>query len=355
MLETHGWNAALQHDFVPHAATGLIAGRVILQQRGLYGLATQLGELRGQIAGRLAREAEAGGYPAAGDWVALAPGGPGETAVIHHVLARRTAFTRKAAGSAGGMQVVAANIDVAFVVAAMDGDFNPRRLERYLAAAWQSGAAPVVVLTKADLAADVVGAVAAAEAAAPGVPVLAISSPTGRGLEVVRGHLAPGLTGVMVGPSGAGKSTLLNALVGAERMATGAVREADGRGRHTTSHRELIVLPGGGLLLDTPGMRELGLWESDAGVSATFHDIEILAARCRFGDCGHTNEPGCAVRAALESGLLDADRWRAFGKLRRELAFVEAKENPALRAVRRRRWIEITKAQRSGKRLRGKD
>jgi len=355
LLETYGWSDALEHVFAPHAADGLIAGRVVLQQRGLYGLATDLGELRAEISGKLARDAEAGGYPTAGDWVALAAGEPGELAIIHHVLPRRTAFTRKAAGSGGGLQVVAANVDVAFITASLNGDLNPRRLERYLAAAWQSGAAPVVVLTKADLCPDVAAAVAAVEAVAVGAPVLAISSLTGEGLDAVRGYLAAGRTAVMVGSSGVGKSTLLNALLGAERMVTQAIREDDGRGRHTTSHRELIALPGGGLLLDTPGMRELGLWDSDEGVAAAFEDIEALAAACKFGDCGHTNEPGCAVRAALESGALDDGRWQGYRKLQRELAFVDAKEDPALRAARRRQWVAITKAQRSGKKARGKD
>ncbi|MDQ2860516.1 MAG: ribosome small subunit-dependent GTPase A [Pseudomonadota bacterium] len=355
MLETWGWSDALQRDFSAHAADGLIAGRVILQQRGLYGLVTEFGEVRAEISGRLARDAVVGGYPAAGDWVALADGGPGELAIIHHVLSRRTAFTRKAAGPGGGIQVVAANVDLAFLVAALNGDLNPRRLERYLASAWQSGATPVVVLTKADLCPDVAAAVAEVETMAVGAPVLAISSRTGEGLDAVRAYLAPGRTAVMVGSSGVGKSTLLNALMGSERMATGAVREADGRGRHTTSHRELIALPGGGLLLDTPGMRELGLWDSDEGVAAVFEDIESLAASCNFGDCGHTNEPGCAVRAALERGALDDGRWQNYRKLQRELAFADAKEDPALRAARRRQWVAITKAQRSGKKARGKD
>ncbi|MEO8926292.1 MAG: ribosome small subunit-dependent GTPase A [Caulobacteraceae bacterium] len=355
MLETYGWSDALQRDFAPHAAAGVVAGRVILQQRGLYGLATELGELKAEISGRLARDAPAGGYPAAGDWVAAAAGGPGDLAVIHHVLPRRTAFTRKAAGPGGGVQVVAANVDVAFIAASLNGDLNPRRLERYLAAAWQSGAAPVVVLTKADLAADVTAAVSGVEAMAGLAPVLAISSRTGEGLDAVRAFLKPGVTAVMVGSSGVGKSTLLNALLGNDRMATAAIREADGRGRHTTSHRELILLPGGGLLLDTPGMRELGLWDSDEGLVAAFEDIEVLAAGCRFGDCGHTNEPGCAVRAALESGALDPGRWTSFQKLRRELTFLESKEDPALRAAKKRQWVAITKAQRAQYKQRGRE
>ena len=354
MLETYGWSDALQRDFAPHAAACLVPGRVILQQRGLYGLATASGELRGQISGKLAREAPPGGYPAAGDWVAINPDDAGG-ATIHHVLTRRTAFVRKASGPGGGVQVVAANVDVAFLTASLNADLNPRRLERYLAAAWQSGAAPVVLLTKADLCPDIAIAVAEVEAFAAGAPVHALSSLTGEGLDAVLGYLTPGRTAVMVGSSGAGKSTLANALLGSDHMATQAIREADARGRHTTSHRELILLPGGGLLLDTPGMRELGLWDSDEGLAATFEDIESLAAQCRFSDCGHSNEPGCAVRAALEAGDLDEARWRSFRKLRRELAFLESKEDPSLRAAKRRQWVQVTKANRARYKQRGRE
>ncbi len=342
MLESHGWSEALRVEFIPHAAAGLAPGRVITQQRGAYGLATAAGESRGEISGRLARDAEAGGYPAVGDWVAAEPAAGGGPAIIQHVLPRRTAFTRKAPG--GGLQVVAANVDTAFLVASLNADLNLRRLERYLAAAWASGATPVVLLTKADLCADVAAAVAGIEAIAPGAPVHALSSLTGDGLRALDAYLAPGRTAVMVGSSGAGKSTLANALLGAERMATAAIREDDARGRHTTSHRELILLPGGGLLLDTPGMRELALWDADEGVSAAFEDIEALALTCRFGDCSHSNEPGCAVRAALESGGLDSARWRGFQKLGRELAHLQAREDPALRAAERRKWIQLNKA-----------
>jgi ribosome biogenesis GTPase / thiamine phosphate phosphatase len=354
LLETYGWSDALQHDFAPHAAAGLMAGRVIIQQRGLYRLATAGGEVGAEISGRLARDAEAGGYPAAGDWVAADPPAGGGPAIIQHVLPRRTAFVRKASGG-GGVQVVAANVDVAFLVASLNADLNPRRLERYLAAAWQSGAAPVVLLTKADLCADVEAAVAEIRSLAVGAPVCAISSVTGEGLEALNAWLTPGRTAVLVGSSGAGKSTLANALLGAERMVTKAIREDDARGRHTTSHRELILLPGGGLLLDTPGMRELGLWDSDEGLAATFEDIEALAAACKFGDCSHSNEPGCAVRAALEAGELAQDRWRSFQKLGRELAFLESREDPALRAARRRQWVQINKSNRARSKLRGRE
>ncbi len=354
MLKDWGWTDALERDFARNANDGLVAGRVIVQQRGLYGLITAEGEVRARISGRLAKDAADGGYPAAGDWVAAALGGVGDEAVIHHVLPRRTAFTRKAAGTSGGIQVVAANVDVAFITASLNQDLNPRRLERYLAAAWQSAAVPVVLLTKVDLLEDFAEALHQVESLAPGAPVFAVSARTGQGLEALEAYLIPGTTAVLVGSSGVGKSTLVNALLGADRMATGGIREDDARGRHTTSHRELIRLPTGALLLDTPGMRELGLWDTDEGVAATFDDIQALAARCRFADCGHSNEPGCAVRAALDTGALDPGRWHSFGKLQRELAFHETKEDPAVRAAKRREWVNITKAQRAGKKVRGR-
>ena len=213
----------------------------------------------------------------------------------------------------------------------------------------------MVLLTKADLCGDVQAQVAGIATVAAGAPIHALSSLTGEGLDALSHYLTPGRTAVMVGSSGAGKSTLANALLGSDRMATAAIREDDARGRHTTSHRELILLPGGGLLLDTPGMRELALWESDEGVSATFDDIEALARTCKFRDCGHTNEPGCAVRAALEAGDLDADRWRSFGKLTRELAHLASREDPALKAAERRKWVQINKANRARGKLRGRD
>jgi ribosome biogenesis GTPase len=345
LLETYGWSDELQRDFAPHAAAALIPGRVVAQHRGAYSLIIAAGEVRAEISGRLARDALPGGYPAVGDWVAAeAPGGDGP-AIIQHVLPRRTAFARKAIGRAGQAQVVAANVDVAFLVASLNADLNPRRLERYLAAAWQSGAAPVVLLTKADVCPNPAELAAGVETG--GAPVHVLSSLTGEGLEAVRTYLTPGRTAVMVGSSGAGKSTLANVLLGSARMAVGEIREDDARGRHTTSHRELILLPGGGLLLDTPGMRELALIDAEEGVAATFDDIEVLAAACRFSDCGHGGEPGCAVRAALEAGDLDEGRWRSFQKLNRELDHLARREDPVLREQNRKHWIQIHKANRA--------
>ncbi|MDQ0474998.1 ribosome small subunit-dependent GTPase A [Labrys wisconsinensis] len=349
MLEPYGWSSALQNDFAPHAAAGLVPGRVTVQQRGLYRLITPSGDLAAGLSGRLAFEAEAGGYPVAGDWVAAAARPAEGTATIQAVLPRRTLFRRRAAGPGEpAAQAVAANVDLALLLASFNADFNLRRLERYLAIAWESGAEPVVVLTKADAGTDPARVVAAAESVAAGAPVLAVSSLTGQGLAAVRALIRPGRTAVLLGSSGVGKSTLLNALAGGPVMATQAIREQDARGRHTTTHRELVLLPGGGLVLDTPGMRELGLWDAESGVSATFADIEALAQQCRFGDCAHGREPGCAVRAALEEGRLEEARWRSYDKLRRELAHLDRRDDPVARAEERRRWARISKAHRGG-------
>ena len=344
MLTSYGWSEKLQDDFAPYAAEGLIPARILIQHRGGYRLITEQGEMDGLASGRLIKTSSEVERPAAGDWVA------GELRdgqfLVQRVLPRATAFVRKAI-SRGGAQVVAANADVALLVASLNSDLNLRRLERYLATTYESGAQPVIVLTKADLATDVDAAVAEVEAIAFGAPVLAISSKTGQGLDALREHLPPGRTAVLLGSSGAGKSTLLNALAGEERMDTGAIREADERGRHTTTHRELVLMPYGGLILDTPGMRELGMWDASGGVSTAFEDVEELAAQCKFSDCSHGNEPGCAVQAAIASGDLPEDRWLAYQKLQAELAFEKRKEDPQLALANKRKWISIHKAGRA--------
>jgi ribosome biogenesis GTPase len=345
LLISYGWSERLQRDFAPYAAQDLIPARILVQHRGGYRLITEAGEAEGLASGRLFKTAADADRPVAGDWVAAEP--RGDRLLIGHVLPRATAFVRKAAGPRGGAQVVAANADLAFLVASLNGDLNPRRLERYLATAYESGAQPVIVLTKADLARDLPAAVAEVEAIAFGAPVLTVCALSGQGLDSFAAHLRPGCTAVLLGSSGAGKSTLLNALAGETRMATAAIRADDDRGRHTTTHRELVLLPSGGLLLDTPGMRELGLWEAEAGVSAVFEDVETLAGQCRFSDCRHQGEPGCAVRDALAAGDLGEDRLHAYEKLQAELAYERRREDPRAAAENRKLWISRHKAARA--------
>jgi ribosome biogenesis GTPase len=348
MLEQFGWSDALRHQFTTHAAEGLIPARVIVQQRGLYEIVTDLGELSATLAGKFAHNAEDGDYPVTGDWVAVQARPAEGSATIQDVLPRSSTFIRRASGpGAARGQVVAVNVDVALLAASMNADLNARRLERYLATAWESGAEPVIVLTKADTCADAEARMNEIEAVAMGVPVLAISAVTGAGLDALRAYLRPGHTAVLIGSSGVGKSTLVNALAGRAQMATQAIREDDARGRHTTTHRELVLLPSGALILDTPGMRELGLWEAGDGVSAAFADIEALAVQCRFHDCRHHSEPGCAIIDALDSGALDAARWKAYGKLQRELEFHDNKEDPKAHAESRKLRIRRNKEHRA--------
>jgi ribosome biogenesis GTPase / thiamine phosphate phosphatase len=340
-LHDLGWTDSHTTDFEPHAAAGHVPARVAAQHRGAYVLFSERGELRAETTGRLSHEAVgAGDLPAVGDWVAASVRPDESAATIHAVLPRRTSFSRKVAMQASQEQVLAANVDAVFLLMSLNEDYNPRRLERYLTTAWESGSQPVIVLTKTDLCPGYELRVLEVEAIAFGVPVHAISNLTGDGLELVRAHLAPGRTVALLGSSGVGKSTLVNTLAGQELLATREIREDDGEGRHTTTHRQLVLLPGGGLVLDTPGLRELQLWESSDGLSETFGDIEELAAGCRFSDCAHRTEPGCAVQAALEDGTLSFGRWASYKKLQRELAHLERRLDRRLQAEERKRWAK---------------
>ena len=337
-----GWDDALAEQFEPHARAGLVPGRVAVQHRGAYDVLTAEGELRCDVAGRLYDEAASpADLPAVGDWVAVAARPEEAAGTVQAVLARRTKFSRKTAWQASEEQVLAANVDVALIVTSLNEDMNLRRLERYLTLAWESGATPVLVLTKADLADDVPAVVAEVESVAFGAAVHAISSVTGEGLDELRAHLRPGVTAALLGSSGVGKSTLVNTLVGEELLETREIRE-DGKGRHTTTRRELIQLPGGALVIDTPGMREVQLWIADDGLEEAFSDVTELFEHCRFSDCAHESEPGCAVKEAIANGTLAPERWESYLKLQRELAHLDRRLDKRAQAEERKRWRALS-------------
>lgn len=338
-----GWNERLVQQFERFRAEGLEPGRVLSEERGRYLVGTADGEVWTTVAGRLRHDAaSAEELPAVGDWVAIA-GGTDGMPVVQAVLPRHSRFARPARGDIPGAEVVAANVDLVLVVMSLDHDFNVPRLERYMALAWASGAQPVILLNKADVCPDVGERLLEAHEAAPGVPVLVMSAREGAGIESLRPMLEPGHTVCLVGSSGVGKSTIVNALLGWERQATADVRADDQRGRHTTTRRELVAMPSGALLIDSPGMRSVGMWDSEDGIGAAFSDIDALAAGCRFSDCGHDVEPGCAVQAAIAGGTLTARRLESRRKLERELEAVERRRASSGRAEERRRGRRMEK------------
>jgi ribosome biogenesis GTPase len=344
-LEELGWGPFFAEAWEPFAREGLIPARVVVAHARAIRVRGADGEGVAGVSGRLrhgTRSPE--DLPAVGDWVALRPRVGGGRTLVQAVLPRRTAFVRRAAGEITVQQVLAANVDTVFLVMGLDRDYNPRRIERALVLAWESGANPVVLLNKADLCDDVEARRAETETAAPGVPVRVIAAKEGRGLEALDPWLERGRTVALLGSSGVGKSTLVNRLLGEERQRTRAVRKSDQRGRHTTTHRELVLLPGGGLLLDTPGLREIQLWASEEGLASAFEDLETLAVACRFRDCAHGSEPGCAVRAGVESGELGEARLASYHKLRAELRSLEIREDPELRRAEKARWRSIIKS-----------
>jgi ribosome biogenesis GTPase len=320
-----GWSPDLADNLEP----GLAPGRVAAAHRAAFDVWTADGAVRTRLPGRLVHESV---QVAVGDWVGLGDG------LIRAVLPRRSAIVRNAAGLSTSAQVLAANVDVAFVVSSLGPDLEPRRIERYLVTIWESGATPEIVLTKADRLDDPWQLVAEVEAVAVGVPVHVVSAVTGQGCDALRVRVRAATTAVLLGSSGVGKSTLVNRWAGRELMATRETRLDDDEGRHTTSHRELIRLPGGGLVIDTPGLRELQLWDGDAGLGEAFADVEELAGECRFNDCSHTQEPGCAVLAAVESGDLPGERLHSWRKLQRELLSIAMRHDVLLRKEEARKW-----------------
>ncbi len=320
-LAALGWTTDLAAHFGAVDGAALVPARVVLEHTHIYRLFAEHGEMLARVSGRLRHRAVTRpDYPAVGDWVAAEPGADGADARIHAVLPRRSRFSRRAAGGATEEQIVAANIDTVFLVTGLDGDFNLRRIERYVLVASESGAAPVIVLNKADLVDDLDAILLDVRMAAPGVPVHIVSCRQPETLEPLRQYLAVGQTGALLGSSGVGKSTIVNRLIGQDLLRTRDVRESDGRGRHTSTARQLVLLPGSGVLIDTPGMRELQLWDTGETMGVGFGDIDDLAAGCRFRDCSHRQEPGCAVRAAVSAGELTAGRLESYQKLEGEQA-----------------------------------
>ena len=317
-----GWNDHFAQAFAPLAAEGCLPARVTLELKGYFEVSGDFGAKLAQCTGKfIDTAASPAAFPSIGDWVAITTQ-PGDDARanINAVLPRLTRFSRHAAGDPGVEQVVAANIDTVFLVSGLDGNYHLHRLERYLAAAWSSGAQPVILLNKADLADDPADLKAEIAIVAPAVPVFVVSAQTRRGLKALAPFLLPGTTIAMLGSSGVGKSTLINRLVGENLQFTQEVRDDDSKGRHTTTQRELLIAPGGFIVIDTPGMREIQPWNAGAGVDAAFGDVTALAAQCRFRDCAHGSEPGCAIQAALAAGTLESARWQSYLRLGRATA-----------------------------------
>lgn len=344
-LVDYGWKALWAERLAAVAGLGADAARVVAEHRGIYRVHTGSAEVAARISGRLRHSASSpADLPAVGDWVVVEM--HDEEARILAVLPRISVFSRKMAGKRTDEQVVGANVDMVWIVSPVDADRNATRIERYLTLVWDSGASPAVVLTKADLSAAPEMVVADLGKRLVAVPIHVVSALDGTGVDELARYLAPGTTTALLGPSGAGKSTLINRLAGEEVMKTADVRESDGKGRHTTTHRQLILLPAAGLVLDTPGLRELQLWSGEEGLERGFADIEELAAGCRFSDCSHESEPGCAVQDAIACGEVTSERFESFRKLQKELAYLVRRQDLRADLEERQRWKEIAKESR---------
>lgn len=343
-LNQFGWHPFFEAYFSEYAGNGYSAGRVAIENKSNYLLYTEFGELLAEISGKMFYDINGkADFPAVGDWVVFRAMLEEKKAVIDYVLPRRTKFSRKVPGAKTEEQVVASNIDTLFIMSSMNQEFNPRRIERYLTLAWETDASPVIILSKADLCPDIKEKKTEAESIAFGVPVHCISALTNKGLDELKGYFVENQTGAIVGSSGVGKSTLINSLLGEERLKVKDITGYKDKGLHTTTRRELIILPGGGLIIDTPGMRELQLWDGSEGVRDVFADIEAIASNCRFADCKHDSEPGCAVRAALKSGEIESGRYKSYLKLQKEIKYFERRSSENAILTEKKKWKKIHK------------
>ncbi|MGH8001412.1 MAG: ribosome small subunit-dependent GTPase A [Brasilonema sp.] len=350
-LDSLGWSNFFANSFEPYRQEGFTVGRVAIEHRKTYIVYSEHGELSAEVTGKLRYRASQTkeDFPAVGDWVVIRARDSEKQATIHEILPRKSKFSRKIAGAKTEEQIVATNVDTVFLVCGLDGDFNLRRIERYLILAWDSGANPVIVLNKADLCENVERCLAQVEAIALGIPIVVLSATNHQGFNALKPHLQPGHTVALLGSSGVGKSTITNQLIGTAVQTVQPVRQGDDRGKHTTTHRELILLPTGGLIMDTPGMREIQIWAGDEGLQETFADIEILAQQCHFRNCQHSYEPGCAVQQALDEGRLDYQRFQNYQKLQKELNYLARKQDERLNLAEKEKWKKIHKAMRNHK------
>lgn len=340
-LKELGWQGFFENQDI---STEFAVGRIVLEHKHMYRIVNEDGEWLGELSGKFiyntVRKVD---FPAVGDWVLMKTIPAEKKAIIQSVLERKSQFVRHAAGSKVEEQVVATNVDYIFIVNALNHDFNVRRIERYLLLAYESGANPVIVLTKKDLCDNVEEKVEEVNGIAFGVPILVVSNTTGEGIGDMQEFVTSGVTVALLGSSGVGKSTLLNSLMDTEVQKTSEIREDDSKGRHTTTHRELFVLPNGGLVIDTPGMREIQLWDGSSAIDTTFSDIDELSATCRFSDCSHQSEPGCSVQQAIVEGILSLERFQSYVKLQREIDYQARKVDPTLARNEKEKWKKINK------------
>jgi len=338
-----GWNPFFNQYFRQFRKQGLSPARIAKEHKLHYVVYCECGDLRAEVSGKFRYcTLLKSNFPKVGDWVIVTPRVKEGRATIHTLLPRKNSFSRKVPGENTEQQVVAANIDTAFIVSGLDGDFNLRRIERYLTLTWNSETRPVIVLNKTDICSEVEERIEKVESVAFGVPVHPISAKKNEGLQMLQKYLGKGKTVVLLGSSGVGKSTIINSLIGLERQSIRSVRETDSHGRHTTSDRELIILPAGGMIIDNPGMRELQMWVDGEDLGENFKDIEELAAHCRFRDCRHQGEPGCSVLEALEEGTLENKRFQSYLKLKRELYYLATRKDQKARLAEKEKWKKLS-------------